>query len=201
LNGRKHGENMYFSFGDTVLYQNYQNDTLHGLIKIFTLNFPRTIQQIQMADKGEIKLLKAFFENGRIQAEFKDTLINEIKSEYFEEFYGNGILKRIGSFTVQEEKPNGVFKDIYENGNTESIATYNNGTQVQEFLFYHPNGQLFTKRLYNNGKLMELLESYDSQGTPRESGTLKKGNGSLILYNDDGTPSDTLIYSNGVLEE
>ena len=50
---------------------------------------------------------------------------------------------------------------------------------------------------YNNGKPWKAISNFDQKGIRRDAGSLKDGNGTLILYNEDGTVRETLTYRNG----
>jgi hypothetical protein len=46
-----------------------------------------------------------------------------------------------------------------------------------------------------------VVANYDSKGNKRDPGTLKEGNGTIILYDDDATIREVVIFKNGVLQK
>jgi antitoxin component YwqK of YwqJK toxin-antitoxin module len=50
---------------------------------------------------------------------------------------------------------------------------------------------------YKNGKSWKVISNFDNKGNKRNPGTLNNGNGTLILYNEDGSIRETLTYKNG----
>lgn len=49
---------------------------------------------------------------------------------------------------------------------------------------YYQNGQLLSKARYEENKLMEIYEVYDTLGNPLNYGQLKYGNGYVTSYDD-----------------
>ncbi|MFY0604810.1 MAG: hypothetical protein JXQ93_12800 [Flavobacteriaceae bacterium] len=64
-----------------------------------------------------------------------------------------------------------------------SIAELNNeGQRHGKLVFYYKNQQIIQTILMKNGKWMEILECYDLEGNQAKKGTLKNGNGTVLLY-------------------
>ncbi|HEY5405926.1 MAG TPA: hypothetical protein VIJ92_02520 [Ginsengibacter sp.] len=78
-------------------------------------------------------------------------------------------------------------KSFYENGKLRTISHYKNKKYEGLMVFYHQNGKLWSERIYKNGISYNVLSNYNSDGVPVEKGTLKDGNGSLYIYNPNGT--------------
>lgn len=95
-------------------------------------------------------------------------------------------LSNHGKVEVKDEE---VFinKFFYENGMISSIARYKDGKYHGMMLFYHQNGKLWSERIYSNGIPYTVVSNYNSYGSPVEKGTLKEGNGSLYIYNPNGS--------------
>ena len=48
-----------------------------------------------------------------------------------------------------------------------------------------------------NGKPWNAIANYTAGGQKRDPGTLKNGNGTILLYDDDGSVRETLRYIGG----
>jgi antitoxin component YwqK of YwqJK toxin-antitoxin module len=57
------------------------------------------------------------------------------------------------------------------------------------------------EEIFKNGLKWTVVANYDSKGNKRDPGTLKEGNGTLILYDDDVTVREVSMYKNGVLQK
>lgn len=80
-----------------------------------------------------------------------------------------------------------IHKFFYENGMVSSIARYKDGKYHGMMLFYHQNGKLWSERIYTDGIPFTVISNYNSYGNPVEKGTLKDGNGTLYIYNSNGS--------------
>ena len=67
------------------------------------------------------------------------------------------------------------------------IAHYKNGQYEGLMTFYHQNGKLWSERIYRNGMPYTVLFNHGSDGDPVEKGTLNEGNGTLHIYNPNGS--------------
>jgi|GEM_PF-6983463 hypothetical protein len=80
-----------------------------------------------------------------------------------------------------------IRKLFYANGMLWIIEHYKNGKHEGVMTFYHQNGNLWGERIYKNGVSFTVLSNYDKDGDPVEKGTLKEGNGTLYIYDFDGS--------------
>ena len=99
------------------------------------------------------------------------------------------------------EIPFGKWKEYYDNANrirTMEEYEFENGQKQGSDKYYHTNGQLWTERIYKEGKLWDILCNNNMEGKPLGKGSLKNGNGDLKIYNEGGKLLETLIYSKGV---
>ena len=64
--------------------------------------------------------------------------------------------------------------------------------------YYHENGQIWIERIYDNGLLLNVIANYDSTGKKRDKGTLKDGNGTLNLYDENNTLKRIETYKDGL---
>ncbi|MEP1488469.1 MAG: hypothetical protein ABJK28_08575 [Algibacter sp.] len=65
-----------------------------------------------------------------------------------------------------------------------------------EYVFYYPNGNVWSKRIYKNGLPWKVISNFDPNGTPQEKGTLKDGKGTLYVWNENGTFAELLTFKN-----
>jgi Uncharacterized protein conserved in bacteria len=63
----------------------------------------------------------------------------------------------------------------------------------------YKNGKLWSERMINNGKPWTVLNNFDKNGNSMEKGSLKNGNGSLFIYNEEGKLEFIENYLNGIL--
>lgn len=66
-----------------------------------------------------------------------------------------------------------------------------------EYVFYYPNGKVWSKRIYKDGLPYNVISNFDPNGIPQEKGTLKNGEGTLYVWNEKGTIAELLIFKNG----
>lgn len=98
------------------------------------------------------------------------------------EYYPNGKLKLTG--TTLKGKMHGTVKSYYENGNPQCICHLVNGKPDSIQIQHFDNGQIWTERLYHKGKLWEVFSNFNMQGVAMNKGTLREGNGTLLLYDE-----------------
>ncbi|RYY66493.1 MAG: hypothetical protein EOO12_04080 [Chitinophagaceae bacterium] len=101
-----------------------------------------------------------------------------------------------------------VKRELNPDGKPARESEYRAGDLVRVRTFYHeqfngtrryfyPNGQLWIEEEYRNGLHWNIVGNWDAQGKRRDGGTLKGGNGTLKLYNEDGSLRETATYVNG----
>jgi antitoxin component YwqK of YwqJK toxin-antitoxin module len=136
---------------------------------------------------------KYYYTSGKVAIEtsYKDNVENGIHKNYY---------------------PNGILSDVigYTNGVPDSIKHFNkSGILIDEFklikgipegeaLHYYSNGKLQSQLLYKNGLPWTSIGAYDRDGKPLAKGSLKKGNGTLIKYNEMGYVTKTIEYKHGL---
>ena len=81
--------------------------------------------------------------------------------------------------------------------NSGSVKFYKNGKLTGEWKLYHKNKSLYQVRLWENGKLMEIISCFDNIGQALDMGTLINGNGTLNEYDDTGKLTKVKTYKNG----
>lgn len=112
-------------------------------------------------------------------------------------YYENGRIKSEG--TYYNNIQNGKHKVFYPNGQLQEIYGVQMGKEHGIYQYYYANGQLWIEKEYENGLLMNVKCNYTASGVPRDNGTLKNGNGTIIYYNEEGSVYNTETYKDGKL--
>ena len=79
-----------------------------------------------------------------------------------------------------------------------STAIFLNGQFNDTLKYYYPNGVLWTEEIFKNGLDWTVLNNFDSTSKTRDAGTLKNGNGTRILYTEEGEVRQVVTYLNGM---
>lgn len=112
-------------------------------------------------------------------------------------YHPNGNLWQVGHF--EEGKQDKEWKFFHKNGNRQGIGTLDKGKRQEKWIWYHENGQLYTVRTWKNGKLCEVISTFDGAGNKLDKGTIEDGSGTVKFYDIDGNLTDVLQYKNGEL--
>ncbi len=74
--------------------------------------------------------------------------------------------------------------------------------RVGKWVYYFPNGKLFSEELYKNGKLEGIVKNYYRSGKLLEKTHYKNGkkNGSSKQYSDEGILIEEVYYKEDVLD-
>ena len=81
------------------------------------------------------------------------------------------------------------------------LGNYLNDVADGEWKIYHSNGEVHHIRLWENGKLMDILSVFDGAGNRMEKGTLINGNGTLNLYDLNGDISEVWTIIDGEIQK
>ncbi len=98
---------------------------------------------------------------------------------------------------LSNEERSGTWKTFYENGKVESIANFARDTLNGDFKYLYDNGQLWTEEVYKHGNLMEVICNYNNKGKRNDPGTLKNGNGTVNIFDENGKLTETHYFANG----
>jgi antitoxin component YwqK of YwqJK toxin-antitoxin module len=162
--------NIYTLKGKLVSSQNYKNDSLSGTTKTYWIDGKSLVEEREYFNGGNKYVLKEYAENGKVTQE--TTIINDVGEGPSKTYYTNGALK--DEVNLKNGVPDGLRR------------------------YYYPSGKIWIEQEYKNGNLWTVIANYTIDGKKKDPGTLKKGNGTVIFYNDDGTVRETAIYRNGV---
>jgi antitoxin component YwqK of YwqJK toxin-antitoxin module len=164
-----------------------------------------------------------YYENGLIKGEGRK--IFQKKMGFWKTYYDNDkkIVFQSGRFI--NDKEIGLWNTYFENSNLKQSGFFKGGKQHGHWYFYYPNetlkgegalkfgnrdgiwtwyhanGVVFTKRHWDNGKLLNVLICSDSLANELDKGTIYNGNGTLKIYESNGDLIDVIEYKNGVIDE
>lgn len=137
----------------------------------------------------------------------------------FRTYYPDGSLRSEG--TLVRRKYDGPYKTYYSNGQPACVCSYSNGKRnglqqiytedgkrsftgnyihdLREGIIevYHSNGMIWTTRIYKNDRPWTVLSNFNSGGEIMEKGTLKDGEGTVYLYDENGRLEFIETYSKG----
>jgi antitoxin component YwqK of YwqJK toxin-antitoxin module len=171
--------------------QTYANDKLNGLWKVY--NLKGTLARVMNYKNDSLNgMCREYWIDGK-------TILNE------DEFFNgrNRFISRefkSGKITRATLVVNGVtseVKEYYETGVLKEEFSVKNGMRDGLRIYYYPDGKPWIETIYKENKAWTVIVNYDSKGNKRNAGTLKDGNGTLILYDDDTTIRQTVTYKNG----
>jgi len=171
-NDKLNGKWKVFTLHGTLTsYQTFKNDSLNGTAINYWIDGKSIIQEVNYFNGHGKYIQKNYFKNGKVEDE--TTYINGVPNGQTKEYYSDGVLKR--EVVLKDGVPNGLFK------------------------YYYPSGKIWIEQEMKNGLAWKVIANYTENGQKRNAGTLKDGNGTIILYNEDGSIRETEIYKNGVV--
>lgn len=171
--------------------QNYSNNKLNGEWKTFSLSGP-LVEINNYKDDILSGTSKRFWINGNIIQE--RTFYSE-NNYLVKEYTREGIIKE--ETTILNDRPHGPAKKYYPNGTLMDEVNFENGILHGARKYYYPSGKIWTEMEFNKGKPHTVIANYTEAGEKRNPGTLKEGNGTVILYDEDGSIRETIHYRNG----
>lgn len=180
--------------GTLVSTQTFENNVAKGLSITYWIDGKRIMEEKEIID-GNRRYNQRTYDKDGLLAETL-SIENEKPDGVRTTYYPNGKPKRLVTF--KSGRPNGPSKSWYESGVITDEVNLLNGNFDGIRRYYYPNGKLWIEQLYKEGKSWTVIANYDADGKKRDPGTLKDGNGTVILYNEDGTARETITYVNGV---
>lgn len=169
--GVRHGKaEDFYKNGQVKMRSYFHNDTLHGAYTAYYEN--------------GVKSLACQYERGQPHGTYRAWYANQQRK--WTEQYEHGV-------------KTGPDSSFYETGKLESVFHFQENETNGEAIFYHRNGNPWTKRIYEMGKLVDVTYMKNKTGRPLEIGTFSEGNGWLNIYNDDGILVTKEKYRHGKL--
>jgi antitoxin component YwqK of YwqJK toxin-antitoxin module len=158
----------YCLSGNLRSFETYKDDSLSGNAKTFWIDGETVLEEREYLD-GQKKFILKEYEDGKLSQEH---------------LFVNGIAE-------------GLSKRYYPNGIVKEDAVLVNGITNGPRRYFYPSGKIWAERIEKDGKPWTVTGNYSSDGEKRDPGTLKEGNGTMILYKEDGTIRETITYIAG----
>lgn len=180
--------------GTLVTTQTFENNSAKGLLTTYWIDGKKIIDEKELID-GYRKYIQRNYDKNGFLAEtitIENGKANGPRTLYFPD----GKPQR--QVTLVSGEPTGPAKSWYETGVISEEVDLVNGEFDGVRRYYYPNGKIWIEQSYKQGKPWTVIANYDANGKKRNPGTLKNGNGTLILYNEDGAIRETVTYLNGV---
>ena len=104
--------------------------------------------------------------------------------------------------SIQSGSQEGDWIYFHENGQLFTKGNYQNGKRNGDWVYFHENGKVSSQRTYKNDKLEGSWRSYRSNGRLWEKGTFTNDGkeGSWIRYYENGRVWEESTYSAGIKE-
>ncbi|MBI5730993.1 MAG: TonB family protein [Ignavibacteriales bacterium] len=95
---------------------------------------------------------------------------------------------------------NGIVKNYYPDGSTQSEISYVNDILDGSAIWYYPNGQLKSEKNFSKGILEGWVKEYYESGILKEEYFVQNGikDGAHKIYNNDSTLKKISNYANGI---
>lgn len=178
--GRLRVIDFYISGGDTV-YQKYEKSVLQ-------------------IENGDSILAVEFFNSRKNWYLYRYKIVDGKPNleGWQKEFDLEGVLQNERYCELGERECGITNKyNYYPGGQISSKAGYKKNTLDGYTYFYYSNGQLRQQIEYNNGKLWNILSSFDQEGNPMMIGDIKDGTGTVNVYSMNGKLIQQKIMEKG----
>jgi antitoxin component YwqK of YwqJK toxin-antitoxin module/tetratricopeptide (TPR) repeat protein len=171
INGEKHGPYKYYSFyGNVTVDGTYHNNEMSG-------NW------------------KWYYKNGELKSE--DSYVNGQQDGVSKSYYKSGQLE--DDYLFDEGERIGTWLSYYDNGQIYTSTAYAEDENHGRKEFYSPDGKLQIVRIYDHGTLVGYTY-LGTDGKEIEMIPLKNESGKLDGFFDNGKPSRTMEFVNGVID-
>lgn len=177
------------------IIRNWTNGVESGVGEKYDLNYPYALRQRTKIVDGVTWITETYYRNGKLESAFTDTTINGQPLKYLHQYHISGYLIRTGFYDGKMKT--GVWTDYYANGVVQSISNYKDDKLNGKYEYFYDNGQLWTERIFEEGKLISVNSNFSRDGYPQAIGTIKNGNGTVLLYDEAGNLVKTIWYENG----
>lgn len=208
----------YFSNGKTRSKGNYTKGVASGRWEYYRTNGSLSSVENKNAagnTDGEVVFYgpnnqvidKSIYKNGNFESKL---VCYDLQGK---EILTNGTGKAIGYFDsgktkfeifFKNGKHHGTYHLYYESGKMEYSTNMINGCREGLTVWYYDNGQIEQSALYKydpsqpDGLRWEIVSSFKRDGTSREKGSLKDGNGTWLTYDEVGELKKISRFTNGL---
>ncbi|HET6992104.1 MAG TPA: toxin-antitoxin system YwqK family antitoxin, partial [Bacteroidia bacterium] len=132
-------------------------------------------------------ILKTYSADGALLKTY--TYVDGLLNGKTEGYYPSGKLKM--EYTYVNDTIEGTYKTYFENGTLREQKEVYHGLNDGTYIRYHSNGKIWTTRTYVDGLTWSVEVNNDMNGNPRDIGTIKDGNGTMIRYDEN----EKVIYT------
>lgn len=162
---------------------NYFKDKLNGSVKAYTLQgtIAATFEYLNDSIVGKSAVYSA---NGKFKTE--ETEYKKGMTDYIKRTYSDTAGYIISEEVYKNSLLNGKVKTYYPKGGIEYEDFYIDGKMTGTARYYYPSGRLNMELEFRNDKPWNIIGSYSPDGTKRNGGDLKNGNGTIIRYDEKG---------------
>ncbi|MFB9057542.1 toxin-antitoxin system YwqK family antitoxin [Mariniflexile ostreae] len=200
--GVKHGiEKRYTTAGILAELYTYANNQKHGSFKTFHEDGKTIKEEGSYKGNQRVGIYKSYYENSSLAYSALYGSKGEKDGPEIK-FYPNGTKEWVKNYL--NGKLRGIQKYYYNTTQLSKWHVYNqNGLQDGENKEYHENGILAITILYENGRVIDVLEQQNSKGKNIRKSKLKKtpyGTGQIIKVYDNNTISYKAHYVDGLLD-
>lgn len=187
VNDQKEGKFITYVFDDKNYYkiweQDYLDNKLNGLWKTYNLS-GNLLSELAFKSDSLNGISKEFTMDRK--SIISETHFKGSSTTYFRKIYStSGVLLK--EINIVNGELNGISRQYYPNGNLMEEAEYLNNNYHGLRKYYYPNGNLWNEIRFEEGKYWDVISNYNSTGEKRPAGTLEKGNGTIIYYNEDNS--------------
>lgn len=118
------------------------------------------------------------------------------------EYYDSGKPREIIEVDKNTGKPDGSYKEFYENGNLKVEGNFKEGKQHGSYKKYYSNGEIHIKGSYKDGELDGVRKTYYKNGELEKKEKYKAGklHGSFKSYYENGELNVKTSYTNDTLD-
>ncbi len=159
----------YCLSGNLQGFETYRDDSLSGNAKTFWIDGETILEEREYLD-GRRKFIVKQYVDGKLTEEHR---------------FVNGVSE-------------GLAKRYYPSGIVKEDALFKNGLANGPRRYFYPSGKIWAEREEKDGKPWTVIGNYSEEGIKRDPGTLKEGNGTMILYKEDGSVRDIIVYKSGL---
>jgi antitoxin component YwqK of YwqJK toxin-antitoxin module len=148
-------------------------------------------------NSGGKDTFREFYPDGRLKLEgvlSKGKLHGVSRS-----FYPGGSIECVCNF--KSNRSDSINTGFYKNGHIEVVNNYKDGKLNGLTKYYHENGKLWTEMVYDNDRIVTVNMNLDSSGNLMDKGSLKEGNGTVLVYSENGTLIAIEFYKKGKLRK
>jgi antitoxin component YwqK of YwqJK toxin-antitoxin module len=195
-NGQLHGTWLaYYRGGALKTSGQYHLDREHGKWDFYSQDGV-LLQSTHFVEGAKHGMEKKWYPDGSLHIE--QTFLTDEAEGPYRTFFPNGQADTLGYF--RDGQPHGNWTLHYANGQTLARLSFTKGKAHGKHLYYHNNGQLRQEETWEDSTLVALSDFTLPNGKSLPAGSFSAGQGTRLLYRNDGTRAAAMQYLNGLPE-